>query len=85
MTIYNGWANYATWRINLEMLDGFDVEEWSIDINELPDILKDYVESYIIETTSKDVARDYALAFVSDVNYYEIAKHLLADYDESEV
>ena len=23
---YNGWFNYATWRINLEIFDGFDAE-----------------------------------------------------------
>ena len=21
-TTYNGWTNYATWRVNLELLDG---------------------------------------------------------------
>ena len=23
-TKYNGWTNYATWRVNLEMIDGSD-------------------------------------------------------------
>ena len=23
---YNGWTNYATWRVNLEMFDGQPVE-----------------------------------------------------------
>ena len=23
-TKYNGWTNYATWRVNLEMFDGFE-------------------------------------------------------------
>jgi hypothetical protein len=23
-TKYNGWTNYATWRVNLEMVDGYD-------------------------------------------------------------
>ena len=26
MDTYNGWTNYATWRINLEMLDGFEAD-----------------------------------------------------------
>ena len=26
-TTYNGWTNFETWRINLEMFDGFDVSD----------------------------------------------------------
>ena len=27
---YNGWANFATWRVNLECFDGWDIEDnWS--------------------------------------------------------
>jgi len=29
---YNGWTNYATWRINLEMFDGYNpIDEHSND------------------------------------------------------
>jgi hypothetical protein len=24
---YNGWSNYATWRVSMEMFDGFDVQD----------------------------------------------------------
>ena len=24
---YNGWRNYETWRVNLEVFDGMDVRE----------------------------------------------------------
>jgi len=27
-TTYNGWSNYATWRINLEVFDGMDAQEF---------------------------------------------------------
>jgi hypothetical protein len=30
-TKYNGWTNYATWRVNLEMFDGFDAREYFTD------------------------------------------------------
>ena len=33
----------------------------------------------MVDSTSKGLARDYALAFLSDVNWYEIAEHLLED------
>jgi hypothetical protein len=67
-TKYNGWTNYATWRVNLEMFDGTD-QAWSADD------AKDYAEQYITDTTDEGLARDYALAFMADVNWYEIAEH----------
>ena len=88
-TTYNGWTNYATWRVNLEIFDGMDpfdhfpdnqhkMAEW------LPDHLKEYVESVIDDTTQAGVARDYALAFLSYVNWHEIAKHMMEDYADEE-
>ena len=65
---YNGWTNYATWRVNLEMFDGSDLY-WTADS------ARDFVEEIIIDSTPEGVARDYALAFISDVNWHEIAEH----------
>ena len=78
---YNGWTNYATWRINLEVFDGFEIDQ--DDAYELSEYLKEYLSDYLIETTSEGIARDYALAFVSDVNYYEIAEHLIEANNEA--
>ncbi len=84
----NGWTNYATWRVNLEMFDGFDPREYGFDLSshyELANELKDYAESAIEDSSSDGLARDYALAFLSSVNWYEIAKHMIkyfADEDE---
>lgn len=64
---YNGWTNYATWRVNLEMFDGSDLY-WTAES------ARDFVEEIIIDSTPEGVARDYALAFISDVNWHEIAK-----------
>ena len=88
-TKYNGWTNYATWRVNLEMFDGMD---W-VDVfgNPDPDLtdpyelslaLKDYAEEIITngEIVNSNLAVDYALAFLSDVNWYEIADHMVRDY-----
>ena len=30
-TTYNGWTNYATWRVNLEIFDGFDPYDYFSD------------------------------------------------------
>ena len=78
---YNGWTNYATWRVNLEIFDGFDPSEhapfpgW--DAFDLGDFLKGYAEELIEQTSGEGLARDYALAFLSDVNWREIAEHML--------
>jgi hypothetical protein len=76
MNTYNGWTNYATWLINLEIFDNFDIDGYSTDTYELSIELEDYLGLYI-DDTSEGLAKDYALAFISEVNYYEIAKHLL--------
>jgi hypothetical protein len=42
---HNGWRNYATWRVNLEIFDGLDPREmgWSrLDQYDLAAALKDY-------------------------------------------
>lgn len=77
----NGWTNYATWRVNLEVFDGFDVTDLDYfnDTYELSIRLKEYLEWFIDETTPDGIAKDYALAFISDVNWYEIAEHLIEE------
>ena len=84
---YNGWANYATWRVNLEMFDGISLEEFGFDEDaepgeiepyELAEALKERAE-YYVSCDSKGFALDYALAFLSDVDWHEIAKHIIDD------
>jgi hypothetical protein len=78
---YNGWTNYATWRISLEIFGGLTAEDLGItnnDTYEVSQYLKDYCTE-IIEQSSQGLAVDYALSFISDVNFYEIAEHLIGD------
>ena len=88
---YNGWTNYATWRVNLEMFDGINPHEYGSfsdavagegDAYQLARLLKDWAEEIICETSSEGLALDYALAFLSDVDWDEIAEHMVADYCE---
>lgn len=86
---YNGWSNYATWRINLEIFDGFDPYDyfsWVDPSNpyELGVSLKDYAEQIIFECSDvpDGLAKDYAIAFLSDVNWHEIAEHLIVAYSD---
>lgn len=77
-TTYNGWTNYATWRIALEWFDDFNPDEHEQDIYTLSRILQSYVEDTLEETTvQSQIVLDYALAFTSEVNWYEIATHLI--------
>lgn len=90
-TTYNGWSNYATWRINLEVFDGITLEDMNtveVDPYELKDYLKDYAEeiifldSHIGGKSPNSLMEDYARAFLSDVNWYEIAEHIIKDHIE---
>lgn len=82
-TTYNGWTNYATWRINLELIDqDYYIENFTgTDTYELSLALQNYVES-LLEETSDGITLDYALAFISDVNWYEIAEHIADNFPE---
>lgn len=85
-TKYNGWTNYATWRVNLEVFDCQDNNwDWfnlDQEAYELSKEIQEYVENYIEESTEQGLARDYALAFLSDVNWHEIAEHMLEAFAE---
>ena len=91
MEKYNGWTNYATWRVNLEVIAGLDPREYFSDYDPedsycLGENLKEYAEQVIFECTEvpEGLARDYALAFLSDVNWREIAEHMIEDYPAEE-
>lgn len=68
-TTYNGWSNYATWRINLEIFDGGEFS------NMAGFEMREFVEELIENETSEGLARDYAMAFIADVDWMEIREH----------
>ena len=83
-TEYNGWTNYATWRVNLEIIDGIDARDmWPREVRDddaysLSKQLEEYAEEVVSGYGQVEgLAMDYARAFLSDVNWYEIAEHLL--------
>lgn len=85
-TTYNGWTNYATWRVNLEIYDGFTAKDYGYqnrETHELADYLKEDCEEYLRMQVEGDgevsLVLDYALAFVADVNWHEIAEHMLEE------
>lgn len=77
---YNGWTNYATWRVNLEMFDGFDgASDNDLDAYDLGQHLREIALETIGEQ-AKGLALDYAEAFLDDVNWYQIAERMIEDY-----
>lgn len=86
-TRYNGWTNYATWRVNLEIFDGIDLEYFTDeigtgDVYALSKRLEEFADNVIsADGTVEGAAVDYARAFLADVNFYEIAQHLVDAHD----
>ena len=82
MSEYNGWTNYATWRVNLELFDGGDfASDNDLDAYDLGQSLREFAEENLSEQGSGMVL-DYALAFLADVNWREIAEHMIEDWRE---
>jgi hypothetical protein len=88
-TTYNGWTNYETWRVNLEMFDADFSSDNDMDAYDLGQSLRDMA----LETVggqASGIALDYAEAFLAQVNWYEIAAMNIeayrpeADEDEEE-
>ena len=79
MSEYNGWTNYATWRINLEILGDIEFDE-----HVSADYLREITEDCVFggrDFSGLSLAKDYAQAFLDDVNYYEIARHINEEID----
>ena len=70
---YNGWTNYATWRVNLEIFDGLysDIDGEKATAEGC----KEYAEEVVSEG-GEGFALDYAMAFLDDVDWQSIADHL---------
>jgi len=74
---YNGWSNYATWRVNLEILGDIEFDA-PVNADDLKEITEDVVFSNYNGTGNR-LMYDYASAFLSEVNYYEIAEAINTD------
>ncbi len=74
----NGWTNYATWRVNLEILSDIEFEETE-NIN--VDYLKEIVEDIVFSQHEESLMSDYAHAFLSEVNYHEILESILDEIE----
>ena len=78
-TKYNGWTNFSTWKVNLEILSDMEFEE-----QVSADYLKDLVQEIVFEDSDINTLQSgYAQAFLSEVNFYEIADAINEEFDEN--
>ena len=83
---YNGWTNYATWRVNLEILGDIQWVEEEIEIlNE--EMLEEYVENIVFEQYSGHfgLMEDYARAFLANVDYREIYESIIENWEMDKI
>ena len=80
---HNGWTNYATWRINLEVIDGIEIDTKQCAAS-IKEIVEDVVFSQHELGNGSHLVEDYARAFVSEVNFYEIAQSINERLDEQD-
>ena len=72
---HNGWTNYATWRVKLELFEDSLYYREEGEVVE-PEEIKESAYQAIIgygEIPEDSIAVSYAMAFLNDVNWYEIA------------
>ena len=72
-TKYNGWTNYATWKVNLSIIEEIQWDEVEVEIKDEVD-LENYVENVVFAEypSSYGLMEECARAFLSSVNYKEI-------------
>jgi hypothetical protein len=83
MTRHNGFANYATWRVKVDVFKDFDLDDWCLDMLdsvELAGWMRDHVREIIEEDAGEGVARHYAICFIADVDWQELAQTAWDEY-----
>jgi hypothetical protein len=72
MSKYNGWNNYATFRVHHDILNGY---QWDEDEDIYVDLLKAIVENCVFENTGAvGLIVDYANLFLNNVDWDELVE-----------
>jgi hypothetical protein len=71
---YNGWTNYATWRVNLEVFDGFDTDGTTYTDAMCRDHVEEFIDMTLGDGGTAGLLSGWLNAFLSDVDWGEIAK-----------
>lgn len=69
---YNGWSNYATFRVANDLLNHY---QWDDSENITVEYLRDLVKNWVFENTGAvGLIVDYANLFLNNVNWEELAE-----------
>lgn len=103
---YNGWSNYETWRVNLELVGEYeDYGDFLTDMTDdhpvvlgksrkvgkacrediaykLSQEIKERVTEYIDANMPDDTLAGFMSAFISEVNWFEIARGMADSHAE---
>ena len=83
---YNGWTNYETWRVNLEIFDGMawlDQFDDGMEVHDAARILKDYaIDVLATDCNDQSIAYSYALAFLDAADFRQIAQSMHDNYKQ---
>ena len=74
--LYNGYDNFATWKVQLEILGYIEFDE-----PVTTDILKKIVEDEVF-VFKKELMENYARCFLSTVNYYQLERFINDEIQE---
>ena len=87
---YNGWTNFPTWRVNLELFDGIDPRDmWAQEVAgdsaydlavQLEEFALNFIGDHVDDTSPNGTVEGWAHAFLADVNWIEIAEHMMDAY-----
>ena len=75
-TNYNGYTNYATWRVMTDLKDDYDFPEdikKTLTANDYKSIVEECLE---FDTEADETTLFYALAFLKDVNWHQVCDAL---------
>jgi hypothetical protein len=89
---YNGWTNYETWRINLEVIDGMTLEDFGFDLHDVDtddvadvERLAHAIESHVVDSVmvgGNELALNLLEHFLIQVDWVELAEHIISDARE---
>ena len=82
---YNGWTNYATWRVNLEIFDGlhYDSDGEKVAAENCRYYAEEVVSDGQVIRQDGKLLLDYEPTFLDGVNWQEIADHINELLDEN--
>lgn len=72
---YNGWSNYATWKVNQEILGDIEFNN-PVNVDQLKIIVEECVFKNFDTCITPYLIEDYARCFLRQVNFQEIAENI---------